>query len=59
MHSRHFVLYYDNKCPVYKEAKYGINYWPQKLSLEQFKNIKEEEQNCFNKLDKDPMLTCS
>jgi len=24
---KHFAFYYNNKCPVYKEAKYGANYW--------------------------------
>ena len=23
---KHFAFYYNNKCPVYKEAKYGISY---------------------------------
>ena len=40
---KHFVFYYNNKCSVYKEAKYGISYWPQELSPEQFRDIKEEK----------------
>ena len=24
---KHFAFYYDNKCPVYKEAKYSTSYW--------------------------------
>jgi len=23
---KHFAFYYNNRCPVYKEAKYGTNY---------------------------------
>ena len=48
---KHFVFCYDNRCPIHKEAKYGASYWPQELSLDQFKGTKEEEQDCLNKLD--------
>ena len=41
---RHFAFYYDDNCLVYKKAKYGANYWPQELSLEQFKGTKEENK---------------
>ena len=56
---KHFTFYYNNKCPVHKEVKYGISYQPQEPSPDQFKNIKTEEQDYFNKLDKDLMLTYS
>jgi len=29
---KHFVFYYDDRCPVYKKAKYSANYWLQKPS---------------------------
>ena len=48
---KHFAFYYDNKCPVHEEAKYGVNYWPQELNFEQFRGMKEEKQDCFDKLD--------
>ena len=41
---KHFTFYYNNSCPVHKEAKYNINYWPQELSLKQFKGIKKEDK---------------
>ena len=41
---KHFAFCYNNRCSVYKEAKYGTNYWPQKLSPNQFKGIKEENK---------------
>ena len=25
---KHFAFYYNDKCPGYKEAKYGVSYWP-------------------------------
>ena len=25
---KHFAFYYDNRCPIYKEAKYSASYWP-------------------------------
>ena len=40
----HFAFYYDDKCPVYKEAKYGASYWPQKPESEQLKSIEEENR---------------
>ena len=48
---KHFAFYYNNRCPVYKETKYGTSYWPQKPSPDQFKDIKKEEQDYFNELD--------
>jgi len=48
---KHFAFCYDNGCQVHKEAKYGTSYWLQKLSPDKFKDIKEEEQDCFNELD--------
>ena len=48
---KYFAFYYDNRCPVYEKVKYGASYWPQKPSPDQFKDIKEEEQDYFNKLD--------
>ena len=44
---KYFAFYYDNRCPVYKETKYDASYWPQKSSLEQFKDTAEK-----NKQDK-------
>ena len=44
---KHFAFCYNNKCPVYKKAKYSTSYWPQKLSPKSFKGIKKE-----NKLDR-------
>jgi len=25
---KHFAFYYNNRCPVHKEAKYNASYWP-------------------------------
>ena len=36
-----FAFYYNNYCPIYQEAKYGINYWLQELKLDILKGIKE------------------
>jgi len=41
---KHFAFCYNNSCQVYKEAKYGISYWPQKLSPNKFRNTKEENK---------------
>ena len=41
---RHFAFCYNNNCPVHKETKYGASYWPQELSLEQFRGTKEEDK---------------
>ena len=40
---KYFAFYYDNSYLIYKETKYGASYWPQELSLEQFRGIKEKE----------------
>ena len=54
---KHFVFYYNDKCPVYKETKYGISYWLQKPESEQLKDIKEMDR--LQELDKDPTATFS
>ncbi len=41
---KHFAFYYDNSYLVHKEAKYNASYWPQELSLEQFKGTKEKNK---------------
>ena len=40
----YFAFCYNNNYLIYKEAKYGISYWPQELSLEQCKGIEEEDK---------------
>ena len=53
--SRHHVQVQSpisTACPVYKEAKYGTSYWPQKFELEQFRGM--EEANRLWELNKDP-----
>ena len=41
---RHFAFYYNDSYPVYKEAKYGVSYWLQELSLDQFRGTKEKDE---------------
>ena len=41
---KHFAFYYNNRCPVYKETKYGISYQPQEPELEKLKGIEEEDR---------------
>jgi len=41
---KHFAFCYNNGCQVYKEAKYGISYWPQKPKSEKLRGIEEENQ---------------
>ena len=45
---RHFAFYYNDSCQVYKEAKYGISYWLQELSLDQFKGILKDGEDLYN-----------
>ena len=45
---KYFAFYYDNSCLIYKEAKYGVSYWLQELSLNQFKGILEDGKNFYN-----------
>ena len=40
---KHFTFCYDNRCQVYKEAKYGASYWPQEPSPDKFKDTEEED----------------
>ncbi len=40
---KYFAFYYNNSYPIYKETKYGVSYWLQELSLEQFRGTKEKE----------------
>ena len=54
---KHFVFYYDNRCPVHEETKYGASYWPQKPKSEQLKEIKEV--NRLQELNKDFTATFS
>ena len=41
---KHFAFCYDDKCPVYKETKYGASYQPQEPELEQLKGIKKMDR---------------
>ena len=41
---KHFAFCYNNRCPVYEEVKYGVSYWLQELSPEQFKDTEEEDE---------------
>jgi len=41
---KHFVFCYNNRCPVYEEAKYGASYWPQEPSPDQFRKMAEEDE---------------
>ena len=38
---RHFAFCYNSACKVYKDAKYSIGQWPQKLKLSHAKAIQE------------------
>ena len=40
---KHFAFYYNNRCYIYKEAKYRASYWPQELRHKLFKGIKEAD----------------
>jgi len=40
---KHFAFCYNNRCQVYKEAKYSASYWPQELSPDKFKDTEEED----------------
>ena len=45
---RHFAFCYNDSCLIYEEAKYGISYWLQELSLDQFKGILEDGEDLYN-----------
>ncbi len=51
---KYFAFCYNNVCQIYKEAKYGISYWPKELKPNMFKGTEKEDQIC--ELDKDLML---
>jgi len=38
---KHFTFCYNNACQVYKDAKYGVSYWPQELELRGLKGTIE------------------
>ena len=38
---RHFTFYYNSAYKVYKDAKYSIGQWPQKLKLSHAKATQE------------------
>jgi len=38
---RHFTFCYNNICWIYKDAKYGVSYWPQELELRGLKGTRE------------------
>ena len=40
---KHFAFYYNNIYQIYKEAKYGISYWPRKPKLDIFKGTEKED----------------
>ena len=50
-----FIFYYNNYYSTHQEAKYGINYWPQKLKLDVFKGTKEAD--LLQKIDQDLIAT--
>ena len=50
-----FVFYYNNYCPTYQEAKYGISYQPQELKLDIFKSTKEA--NLLQEINQDLIAT--
>ena len=54
---KYFTFYYNNQYYIYKEAKYKVSYWPQKLRPKLFKGI--EEVDLLYKLDKDLMVIYS
>ena len=41
---KHFTFCYNDRCPVYEEAKYNISYWPQESESEKLKEIKETDR---------------
>ena len=45
---KYFAFYYNSAYRVYKDAKYGVKQWPQKLELSHTKAIQELD----NKQDK-------
>ena len=45
---KHFTFCYNNSYPIYKEAKYGVSYWLQELSLDQFKGILEDGEDLYD-----------
>ena len=38
---KYFAFYYNNRCYIYKEAKYRVSYQPQELKPKSFKGIEE------------------
>ena len=54
---KYFAFYYNNKCPVYKKAKYNASYWLQESELKQLRGIKEVDR--LQELNKDPITTFS
>ena len=46
--TKYFTFYYNNSCLIHKEAKYGVSYWLQELSLDQFKGIFEDGKDFYN-----------
>ena len=38
---KHFAFCYNNRCSVYKKAKYGISYWLQEPESKQLKDIEK------------------
>ena len=45
---KHFAFCYDDSYLIYKEAKYRISYWLQKLSPDQFKGISKDREDLYN-----------
>ena len=54
---KHFAFCYNNRYPVYKEAKYGASYWPQKPESKQLKRIEKADR--IQELNKNPTFTFS
>ena len=52
---KYFTFCYNDRCPVYKETKYGTSYWPQEPESEQLKDI--EKMDRLWELDENPTAT--
>ena len=39
-----FAYYYNNACRIYKDAKYGVSYWPQELELKGLQGTRELDE---------------
>ena len=50
-----FIFCYNNYCPIYQEAKYGVSYWPQELKLDILKGTKEAD--LLQEIDQDLIAT--